>query len=375
MKEINIARTLIRKRKERGVGQAELARYIGVSKASVSKWETGQSYPDITFLPQLAAYFDISIDELMDYEPQMTKEDIRKLYQKLSSGFTSRPYEEVMDECRGYIKKYYSCYPLLFQMGALMVNYGPMAGDAEKTAKILEEAKALFVRVKEESDEVVLAKQSLNMESLCLLSLGRPNEVLALLEGTEPSVASTETLLASAYQMTGKPMEAKSVMQVGIYQYLVGLMGDLNSYLPLCTDDPAQFEETYRRVLALADAFHLDTLHPSLLMTFYIIAAQGYAATGETEKVLEVLQKYCDLAIGVAYPLELHGDGYFSLIGDWLSTLILGAMPPRDDETIRKSIVDAVEHNPAFSTLAGDPRFMKMLDNLRTNLTGKDGRT
>jgi len=77
MKEINIAKVLVKKRKEKGITQDELANYIGVSKASVSKWETGQSYPDVTFLPQLAAYFNISIDELMDYKPQMAKEEVR----------------------------------------------------------------------------------------------------------------------------------------------------------------------------------------------------------------------------------------------------------------------------------------------------------
>jgi transcriptional regulator with XRE-family HTH domain len=77
MKEINIAKVLVKKRKEKGITQDELSNYIGVSKASVSKWETGQSYPDVTFLPQLAAYFNISIDELMDYKPQMAKEEVR----------------------------------------------------------------------------------------------------------------------------------------------------------------------------------------------------------------------------------------------------------------------------------------------------------
>ena len=43
MREINIARTLVHKRKEKGLTQEDLARYFGVSKASVSKWETGGS--------------------------------------------------------------------------------------------------------------------------------------------------------------------------------------------------------------------------------------------------------------------------------------------------------------------------------------------
>jgi transcriptional regulator with XRE-family HTH domain len=112
MKEINIARAIINKRREKGLTQDDLASYIGVSKASVSKWETGQSYPDITFLPQLAAFFNISMDELMGYEPQMSKEDIRKLYLSLSSDFTVKPFDEVLKRCREIAKKYFSCFPL-----------------------------------------------------------------------------------------------------------------------------------------------------------------------------------------------------------------------------------------------------------------------
>ena len=78
MKELNLSNILVKKRKEKGITQDQLAAYIGVSKASVSKWETGQSCPDITFLPQLAAYFNMSVDELIGYKPQMTKEDIRR---------------------------------------------------------------------------------------------------------------------------------------------------------------------------------------------------------------------------------------------------------------------------------------------------------
>ena len=73
MKEINIARAILQGRRAKGVTQEELAQFIGVSKASVSKWETGQSYPDITLLPHLAAYFNISIDELIGYEPWMIR--------------------------------------------------------------------------------------------------------------------------------------------------------------------------------------------------------------------------------------------------------------------------------------------------------------
>lgn len=63
--DLPIGEEIARRRKQRGITQQELAVFMNVSKASVSKWETGQSYPDITSLPLLAAYFDCSVDELL----------------------------------------------------------------------------------------------------------------------------------------------------------------------------------------------------------------------------------------------------------------------------------------------------------------------
>ncbi len=115
MKEINIAKVIVHKRKEKNITQDDLATYIGVSKASISKWETGQSYPDITFLPQLATYFNISIDDLMGYEPQMTKEDIRKLYLSLSADFATKPFNEVMDHCREIVRNTFHVFRCYFK--------------------------------------------------------------------------------------------------------------------------------------------------------------------------------------------------------------------------------------------------------------------
>lgn len=105
MKEINLGRILIENRHKRGITQEELASYLGVSKATVSKWETETTYPDITLLPQLAAYFDISIDELIGYEPQMEKTEIRKCYCQLAKEFATLPFNEALEHCREMAKK------------------------------------------------------------------------------------------------------------------------------------------------------------------------------------------------------------------------------------------------------------------------------
>lgn len=56
-------------RKKRRVTQQELADSIGVSFQTISKWETGTSMPDITVLPSLAEYFQVSTDQLLGLKP------------------------------------------------------------------------------------------------------------------------------------------------------------------------------------------------------------------------------------------------------------------------------------------------------------------
>jgi len=367
MKEINIAKVLVNMRKEKGITQDKLANYIGVSKASVSKWETEQSYPDVTFLPLLASYFNISIDDLIDYKPQMTKEDIRKLYRSLSADFTTKPFDSVMEDCRKIIKKYYSCFPLLLQMGLLMINHAELLKDPQKSVSLIEEARALFIRVKEESGDVSMTKQALYMEAFCSLAAGDPNAVLELLDGTIVPAMPTESLLAPAYQLTGRTEEAKAVLQVGIYQNIIVLFNFFPAYLMLSTDDPSQFDEVLRRAFNVAEAFDMRHLHPGVLVGLYISAAQGYIAQKNHDKALDMLQQYTEIVTSDIYPLHLHGDAFFDLLDGWMDKLDLGNDLPRDERTIRKSMSDVIVHNPIFSVLSAEQRFQSITEKLQSS--------
>ena len=63
-------------RKEKNITQEELANALGVTNQAVSKWEKGQCCPDIELLPDIAKYFNVSIDRLFDNKSALGDEEL-----------------------------------------------------------------------------------------------------------------------------------------------------------------------------------------------------------------------------------------------------------------------------------------------------------
>lgn len=77
------AENLKRLRRERGMSQEELASRLGVVRQTVSKWESGSSFPDANLLVNLAAVFQVSADELLGIKAETRssseKTDVRNV--------------------------------------------------------------------------------------------------------------------------------------------------------------------------------------------------------------------------------------------------------------------------------------------------------
>ena len=67
---MNFAEIIVNRRKALGLTQEGLAQKLGVTNQAVSKWESGQSCPDLALLPRIADLFGITIDELFGREPK-----------------------------------------------------------------------------------------------------------------------------------------------------------------------------------------------------------------------------------------------------------------------------------------------------------------
>lgn len=86
---LNIAENLRSLRRDMGVTQEELANAIGVTAQAVSKWERGEGYPDITLLPDIAAYFRVTLDTLCGIDEQKKQRKIHDiLYETEHADYT-----------------------------------------------------------------------------------------------------------------------------------------------------------------------------------------------------------------------------------------------------------------------------------------------
>lgn len=347
MKELNIASIIAKKRHEKGITQDQLAEYIGVSKASVSKWETGQSYPDITFLPRIAMYFNISIDELIGYKPQMTKEDINKLYKKLSTDFAKNNFEDVYNLCKEYIKKYYSCYELLIKIASLYINHFMISTDINIQKEMIDSAIQLVIRVKEESEDVRLINEAIQMESAIYLMNGQADKLLDLLGEDIQAIFPKEALIASAYQMQGNIEKAEEVFQIVDYQELIMLLSNSSQEIMINIDKKEKAEEIIKRTTKVIELFNFDKMHLNVAASIYISSAVFYVRHEDKEKAIYYLNKYVKSAQNEEI-YELHTDDYFNLIGPWLKE---NTTLPRDKKIIKKSILESVKNNPEFKCL------------------------
>ena len=61
---------LLQMRKMKGFTQEEIAEKVGVTRQAVAKWEAGDTVPDLDKCKMLAEVFEVSLDDLANYEPE-----------------------------------------------------------------------------------------------------------------------------------------------------------------------------------------------------------------------------------------------------------------------------------------------------------------
>lgn len=373
MNVLKISENIVRMRREKGVTQDELAEFLGVTKASVSKWETKQSFPDILLLPQLASYFDITVDELLGYEPQLSREQIRVRYHKLAEDFANRPFEEVMQESEAMVRKYYSCYPFLLQVCVLWLNHFMLAEEQERQKEILEDITGLCEHILAGCKEIGICNDAVGIKAMAEIQCGKAQNVIEELEEIcNPTHIAEEKggILVQAYMMHGEGEKAERFTQIDMFKNLLNLVGNGIQLMMIHGQNLELCEKIMGRIDAVIATFDMESLHPNSVSNYHYQAAVTYCMHQQEEKAYERLEHFVSLVIRLLQEgIVLHGDEFFDKLDSWFETLDLGAQGVRTGKFVMESAVSALE-NPVF----GGMEHKERLDSLKNKLIAEGER-
>lgn len=77
MNQIVIGKFIAKERKHKGYTQRQLSELLGISDKTISKWERGNGFPEVSLLLPLCRELDITVNELLAGE-RVSEEDYRK---------------------------------------------------------------------------------------------------------------------------------------------------------------------------------------------------------------------------------------------------------------------------------------------------------
>lgn len=238
--QIKIGKVIQCLRKERNLTQEQLAKFIGVSTPAVSKWESGNSYPDIELLPLLADFFNVSIDKLLNYKIDLSEEEVMKIYKELESGFarieidfsTEEPKEEFRQDLESvkklsnmYIEKYPKSYLLKLRICSLYQMYSYKFGKSELNDRVKETTNILEDIVRN-TDDIQIKETALIILSNAYCMLEDYEKAELYLNMIHKSIGDTSVNLAMIYLKQNRLEEAEILLQNKLFSNVFNISMD-----------------------------------------------------------------------------------------------------------------------------------------------------
>lgn len=294
MDKLAIGEVIFKLRKEKGVTQDQLAKFIGVSTAAVSKWESRISYPDITLLPILATFFNVSIDRLLNFKIELSDEEVMKIFKECEAIFSSGDIANAIDKSKGYISKYPSSYYLKLRIGFLFIMYSWKSPGEDMYMKNIGYAIKLFEDVAQNCTKEEYVEQALFQLGAYYPSIGEEDKAIEALNKIHKSEFDPNDILSSIYIQKNELKKGRELLQGKLYKSIFDIsfacMGLANSYMK-DEKDLAMVEKYCNLSFNIKKAFTFEGESVLNLSMEYLHFAEAYLKFNEPDKALNMLHK------------------------------------------------------------------------------------
>lgn len=348
-----------------GLTQEELAENLGITKAAVSKWECGQSMPDITLLPKLASLFQTSIDDLLGYAPIASIEQTSEAIAEVTSMMGDNP-ADASTRALELAHLFWSDATFVRQMAMLLYTqslFSRAEEGAEVTrfhpdiAKVIEALLKRVIKLDPQGES-----HDMDVQSLCMVlaSIGKEDEAAHLIEDVIPANPSTAAVTLAGIQMrVGNDDAARTILK---RQLLFSLL-EAASCMQCLTGcaNTTDLETLVILAKGLQKPAHFSSLSPTLLMMLRLELASRFAADENKERALDELAAFSyDLEVTCDVLRDPQNPMFFSEVQDLL-------WQPGDEDTesarnqsaeyMKNAMLEHLMRDERWNALHEDSRF------------------
>lgn len=294
--KIYFGENLKKLRLENGLTQEKLANSLSVSFQTISKWEHGDTYPDITTLPLIARFFNISIDELLGVDEAEKDDEIKKQTEK---------YDCLTDKAlmRDLIYNLKNDFPNDFRVLIRYLAY--IARYSEDKEKKLPEVISIYENIQHncKDDQIrIMAKRAL-IELYHSLSKKADNEIsfdeCEKIISQMPRMRDSKEAFSFFYPQ-GHPEREENIRKTLEEEFLL-LHTHLESYY-FFNDN---FDVDYKLGLCKKEIDFLNFIYDDgnygkmwqVMIHNYAHIAIRYSQKGDTSNALKYLKKSAELAV------------------------------------------------------------------------------
>lgn len=209
------------KRRARGMTQEQLAEAMNVSAAAVSKWENGQSTPDITMLAALADYFEVSIDALVNYQLHSHRRE--EMVERFRALALSRQYDEAVAVAQEALRRYPNHFDVVNGCARTLYSRGIQEGSESDLRSAIELLDRALTLMDQDSARDIHREDLINAKGMCYSALKDYDAAIACYEAANISGISLVNL--GNCRMAQKEYDkALSLFSEGLIDHVIGVV-------------------------------------------------------------------------------------------------------------------------------------------------------
>lgn len=348
-------------RKERDLTQEELSEILGVSFQTISKWETNSAMPDISMLPIIANYFEVTTDELLGVDISKIKEKINAHEEEINQLYQEWKLDDGIKLAKKVLKEYPNNYQIMVLLGYGLWHLG-----------IYDELIELSEKILEKDTNIVRRNQALEYLIFCYSKKGNKEQALKLANQLPTCFQSKEHIIIKNNLKSGSDKNLYIGLVINGYLSIIETTLEkfadvwcIKQYIgesPLSIDDRIKIIkkliELYKIIFEDEDYF----IASAKIYYYYETIAVLYLMKNDKENGLDYLEK--------AYEFVEKFHSYSE--NDIYSSLLFKGLNPSPQSIYNRSMfVSMYEYlmsSKNFNNIKEEKRYQDILDKLALNI-------